>query len=149
MNKTIIRFLQQQSCASICCTDGQAKPYCFSCFYVFNEAEGLFYFKSSVNSQHSALLKINPFIAGTVLPDKLNNLVIKGIQFTGIVLDAEQPLTKGATSKYLAQHPIASAIPGEIWVIRIDEIKMTDQTLGFGKKITWKRAEKLEEINVV
>ena len=141
MKESITRFLQQQTCATICCTDEYNKPYCFSCFYAFNYDEGLLYFKSAAASHHSSLMKNNPFVAGSILPDKLNKLVVKGIQFEGIVLNDEDPLVKQALSIYLKQHPIALAIPGEIWVIQINHIKMTDSTLGFGKKITWYRDE--------
>ena len=34
---------------------------------------------------------------------------------------------------------MALAVAGEIWTIKMDSIKMTDSTLGFGKKITWER----------
>ncbi len=32
-------------------------------------------------------------IAGTILPDKLNTLMVKGVQFDGIVLNEPGPLT--------------------------------------------------------
>lgn len=146
MNKDIIDFLQKQTCATICCVDGEGHPYCFSCFYAFHQEAGLMYFKSSASSHHSALMKTDPFIAGTVLPDKLNKLIVKGIQFRGIILDDQHPLVKSALGNYLKQHPLALAIPGEVWTIRIDHIKMTDSTLGFGKKITWSRTGAEEAI---
>jgi uncharacterized protein YhbP (UPF0306 family) len=148
MNKSIIQFLKDQTCASICCIDEQGKPYCFSCFYAFNEEEVLLYFKSSPNAHHSVLMKTNHFVAGTVLPDKLSKLLVKGMQFEGFVLSARHPLMKGATGNYFTQHPLALAIPGEIWAIRIDQVKMTDNTLGFGKKISWSRTGKPAEITV-
>lgn len=141
MNETIIHFLQQQTCATLCCVDEQDKPYCFSCFYASNSEEGLLYFKSSADSHHSVLMKKNPFIAGTILPDKINTLIVKGVQFEGIVLDAQNPLLKKALGNYLKQHPLALAIPGETWAIQINHIKMTDSTMGFGKKITWNRVK--------
>ena len=141
MNEKIIQFLQKQTCATICCVDEQGRPYCFSCFYAFNIEKGLLYFKSSIDSHHSVLMKKNPFIAGTVLPDKLNKIIVKGVQFEGIVLDAQYPLTKQASNYYHKKHFLALAIPGETWAIQIDRIKMTDSTKGFGKKITWNRDE--------
>ncbi len=141
MNETIIHFLQRQTCATICCTDEQSKPYCFSCFYVFNSDEGLLYFKSTSDSHHSVFMKKNPVIAGTILPDKLNILLVKGVQFEGIVLDANHPLKEQASGYYHKKLPIAWAIPGEIWTIQISHIKMTDSTKGFWKKITWNRDE--------
>lgn len=141
MNENITRFLQQQTCATICCVDEQGKPYCFSCFYAFNIEEGLLYFKSSADSHHSVLMKKNPCIAGTVLPDKLNSLLVKGIQFEGIVLDELHLLTKQSSNYYHKKHFMALAIPGKTWAIQINRIKMTDSTKGFGKKITWSRDE--------
>ncbi len=141
MNENITQFLQTQTCATICCMDEDNAPYCFSCFYAFNDYHGLLYFKSSADSNHSLMLKKNPFIAGTVLPDKLNKIIVKGIQFEGVVLDGADPLMEQALGHYLRRHPIAMAIPGEIWGIQINHIKMTDSTLGFGKKIAWYRDE--------
>jgi uncharacterized protein YhbP (UPF0306 family) len=141
MNENIIEFLQQQTCATICCVDEQQKPWCFSCYYAFNLEEGLLYFKSSATSHHSGLMKNNPLIAGTILPDKLNKVTVKGLQFEGVVLDAKHPLVAQALGNYLRKHPIALAIPGEIWVIQMSHIKMTDSTLGFGKKLTWNKGE--------
>lgn len=139
MNSTIVEFLLEQNCASICCIDESGKPCCFSCFYAFHTESGLLYFKSSANSQHAILMRKNPFVAGTILPDKLNKISIKGIQFEAVVLDTQQPLVKRTLGLYLKKHPLALAIPGEIWVLQINKIKMTDSTLGFGKKINWER----------
>ena len=141
MNEIIIQFIQKQTCATLCCIDEQGKPYCFSCFYVFNCKEGLLYFKSSSDSHHSELMKKNPFIAGTILPDKLNKLLVKGAQFDGIVLNTNHPSANRASGYFLKKHLMALAIPGDIWTIQINHIKMTDSTMGFGKKITWNRDE--------
>jgi len=141
MNSTIVDFIKEQNCASICCIDEKGNPYCFSCFYVFNAESGLLYFKSSANSRHASLMKKNPFVAGTILPDKLNKISIRGIQFEAIVLNTQQPLVKHNLGIYLKKHPMALAIPGDIWVLKITAIKMTDSALGFGKKITWNRDE--------
>jgi hypothetical protein len=86
-------------------------------------------------------MKKNPFVAGTVLPDKLNKLIVKGIQFEAIVLDEHHPLAIRDPGLYYKKHPIALAIPGEIWTIQINSIKMTDSTKLFGKKTTWTRGE--------
>ncbi len=117
------------------------KPYCFSCFYIFNAEHGLLYFKSSAKSKHCGLLENNPFVAGTILPDKLNVLMIKGIQFEGEVLPPNHFLVNEASSFYHKKNPAALAIPGDIWIVKIESIKMTDSTFGFGKKITWSRSE--------
>lgn len=139
MNESIIRFFEQQSCATVCCTNDQGLPWCFSCYYAFDAANSLLYFKSSPGAHHAGLLAKNPAVAGTVLPDKLSKLLVKGIQFEGTVLPKEDPLAAHALGHYLRKNPLAVAIAGDIWTIRIDSIKFTDSSLGFGKKLTWKR----------
>ena len=141
MNETISRFLQQQTCATICCIDEQGSPYCFSCYYVFNPEKGLLYFKSSDDAHHSALLLNNPAVGGSILPDKLIRLISRGIQLEGEVLEQFHPLTKDASVVYHKKIPMALAIKGKVFTIRLNAIKMTDSQLGFGKKITWKRNE--------
>ncbi len=86
MNKAIIQFIKEQTCAGICCVDETGKPYCFSCFYAFNAEKGLLYFKSSRESHHAVLLMKNPLVAGTILPDKTSTLKVKGLQLEGMVL---------------------------------------------------------------
>ena len=141
MKEIITRFLAEQTCATICCTDETGKPYCFSCYYVFNEENAVLYFKSSADAHHSGLLSNNPVIAGTVLPDKLNKLITRGIQFQGELLGQDHPLAKDAFINYHKQHPLAMAFKGDVFVIQINELKMTDSNLGFGKKITWNKSE--------
>lgn len=146
MNKNIVQFIQQQTCATICCIDEQSNPYCFCCFYAFNQMEGLLYFKSSVNTLHSTLIKKNPVISGTILPDKLSKVIVKGVQFEGIVLDTQHPLVIHALKNYHNKHPLANTIPGEIWTIQINHIKMTDNTNMFGDKKEWLRNDKTIEL---
>ena len=145
MDKTIIEFLQTQHCATVCCTDEAGKPYCFSCFYAYENCKAIFYFKSSANSQHAVIMKKNPSIAGTILPDRLNKLSVKGIQFEAEVLDNTDAVIQEGMLNYFKKHPVALLMPGELWALQINHIKMTDSTLGFGKKIIWNRPETLQE----
>jgi len=146
MNEHIIHFINKQTCASVCCVNEKEKsPYCFSCFYAFNSEEGLLYFKSSQEAHHSAILAENALVAGTILPDKLNVLQLKGIQFEGTILPEVHPLAQQAFVHYHKHHPIALAMSGKMWTIQVTEIKMTDNSLGFGKKIVWNRSELMEQ----
>jgi len=139
INLNIVHFIEKQNSATICCTGNAGNPYCFSCYYAINLKDGLLYFKSSVEAYHSILLKENPVIAGTILPDSLNKLKIKGVQLTGELLNNQDALVKDAYILYHRKHPIALAIKGEVFTIRLDSIKMTDSTKVFGKKIFWNR----------
>jgi uncharacterized protein len=139
MNDSIIAFIRKQTCATICCVDPTHSPYCFNSFYAFNAETGLLYFKSSAGTTHVNIIQQNPVVAGTILPDKLQLLAIKGIQFEGIILSHGLEETKQASTLYHSRFPLALAMPGEIWTIKLSKIKMTDSSKGFGRKTSWER----------
>ena len=141
MNESIVRFLQQQTSATICLINEEGLPYCFNCFYAFNQDKHLLYFKSSADSYHSKFLKQNTAVAGTVLPDKLNGLLIKGVQFDGFMVTEDITLAEHSSLLYHKRHPLALAIKGIVYTIHLNRVKMTDGSRGFGKKITWSRSE--------
>ena len=143
MDDRIVKFIREQTCASVCCADQHDGPYCFSCVYAFDSEEKFLYYKSSSGTRHSEILLLHPAVAGTILPDKLNMLHIKGIQFEGVVLPAGHPLAQHASALYYKKHPLALTQPGSIWTIQINTIKFTDNSLGFGKKITWDRQKEI------
>jgi uncharacterized protein len=146
MNTSIIQFIQKQKTATVSCVNEACEPYCFSCFYYFNPEKQLLYFKSSASTYHCKLIQQRRKVAGTILPDKLNVLAIKGIQFSGVVLDVFDPLCGDASEQYHKKFPYAKAMPGDVWTIQINSIKMTDNTLSFGKKLTWERNEVLSGV---
>ncbi len=140
-DKDIVTFIMAQTCASVCCMNGSNEPYCFSAYYAFSKEGMLLYFKSSPGSNHYEWLKINKQVAGTILPDKLKKLETVGIQFQGTVLEENDPLTQSATLRYHRTHPLAIAVKGEVFTIKLQSVKMTNSKAGFGKKIHWHRQE--------
>lgn len=141
MDESIINFLQNQSVMTVCYTDVEGNPNCFPCFFAFNNSKALLYFKSSSSSYHVKNLGNKPEVAGSILPDKLNIMALKGVQFQATVLPPDHPLMHNASRYYYQRFPMALVIPGDIYSIQLTEIKMTDGAKGFGKKITWKRKE--------
>jgi uncharacterized protein len=137
MNERIADFISQQRVATVCCVDEENKPHCFSCFYAFDNERQLLYFKSGSSAHHSQILLQNPVVAGAIQQDKVNSLAIKGIQFTGKILHPKNELCSQAESVYHKRFPFALAMPGEIWTLQPETVKMTDNTLSFGKKLHW------------
>ena len=63
---------------------------------------------------------------------------IRGIQFTGILKPLGGDDLKRAKSAYLKRFPIARLMSElHLWTIEPEYIKMTDNRLGFGKKLVW------------
>lgn len=140
MEASIADFITRQKTASICCVD-KGRPYCFSCYYSFNAEEGLLYFKSSTDTHHMNLLLQDPEVAGTILPDKMRQMAIQGIQFRGAMLPYNDPRNKDAYKHYHKTFPFALMIPGDVWIIQMDQIKMVDNKKGFKHKTSWSREQ--------
>jgi hypothetical protein len=143
MNDKILAFLKEQTAASISCVGELNEPYSFSCFYAFNCKENLLYFKSTTSAYHSKILLQNPKVSGTIMPDKLNKLAVKGIQFTGEVLAENDTLCVDAFKNYHSKFPMAIAIPGVVSTIQLNHLKMTDNIAGIFKKHFWQREEEI------
>ena len=142
MNLKIVDFLKRQTAASISCVNEINQTYSFSCFFAFNSIDKLLYFKSPESSYHSRMILQNPKVSGTIMPDKLNKLAIKGIQFIGEALNFNDPLCKEASKNYYHKFPVAVAISGVVWTIRLDQLKMTNNVMGIFEKLSWQREEK-------
>lgn len=132
-------FIKKQTVASVSCIDASGLPYCFSCFYAYDAENTFLYFKTSIDTTHTPLMMANANIAGTILPDKLVKLAVQGIQFEGTVLKPGSEEAPHAATMYHHKYPFALPMPGDVWAIKIRHCKMTDNTLGFGKKLEWAR----------
>lgn len=146
MDNLIIDFLDKQPVASLSCVNENCEPYSFSCFFAFCKQNNLLYFKSSENSYHINLLLKNRAVSGTVLPKSLNTLKFTGIQFRGVLLNANDILSKGALIKYHQKFPFAFAVPGTVFTIQLNQIKMTGSILGKRQKLEWSRTESNIEV---
>lgn len=47
--------------------------------------------------------------------------------------------------RYVKRFPVARMLSAPVWEIRPDELKFTDNTLGFGKKLYWLRDSSPEQ----
>lgn len=137
MDKRISRYIKAQKVATICCVDDDNKPYCFSCYYAFDENKMQLYFKSAESTHHMQMLKVRPFLSGSILPDKLNPLALQGIQFSGTLIDRVE--CAAAKSVYLQRYPFALAMSGTVYTVELQWLKMTDNTLAFGTKLIWEK----------
>ena len=139
MQTPIKEFLKGNKVASICFVDKEGNPYCVNCFYFFDDENGILVFKSSFGTKHDAFIMTNAKVAGTILPDSLDALKIKGIQFSGKIMDKSLPDTFKLSSNYTKKYPLSLTLPGYIWAIHLEHVKFTNNTLGFGNKTVWDR----------
>ena len=62
---------------------------------------------------------------------------VQGLQITGQVKRA----IEGDKMRYIKVFPYAAVADLELWRLEADFMKLTDNTLGFGKKLIWQRSE--------
>lgn len=131
----LIRYLKKQHALSLCASDGD-DLWCANCFYVFDETRMAFWLMTEPDTRHGALMRDNPRVAGTVNGQPKSVLLIRGVQYRGRIQLTEEAR---AMKAYQKRFPVAKKITAPLWEIVLDELKMTDNALGFGKKIIWQR----------
>ena len=78
-------------------------------------------------------------VAGTVNGQPKTVALIRGVQFKGEIRRLEGEESDLARKAYNRRFSVARMLSAPVWEIRLDEIKFTDNTLGFGKKMIWLR----------
>ncbi|MBI6549343.1 YhbP family protein [Xenorhabdus lircayensis] len=137
-NLIICQYLTKQHVFTLC-TSSTQDLWCASCFYVFDADSMVFWFMTESDTRHGQMMKKNPVVAGTVAGQTRNIAQIKGIQFRGEVILLAGEAETVARARYCRRFPIALTAKSPIWQLNLNEIKMVDNTLGFGKKLHWQR----------
>lgn len=132
MIKSIETFLGKHHLLSLA-TSGE-RLWCASMFFAYDAQEIVFIVASDPDTEHMGNVLKNRYVAGTVALETKTVGKIQGIQFCG-----EMTLCDKGEDIYFKAFPFARVMNPTLWTIRLDEIKMTDNTLGFGKKLIWKR----------
>ena len=136
MDSRIKKFLYGHHVMTLatCCDN---RPWCCQCFYVFVENLCGLAFTSDTSTRHIAEARRQPFVAGSIALE--TNIVgkLQGIQLEGKLVEAVGALLKEIKSAYLKRFPFAALMDSKMWFLELHTIKMTDNRLGFGKKLYW------------
>ncbi len=138
MDKRMRLFIQEQKNLTFC-TSVNEQPYCANCFYAYLPEEKTLVFKSSEKTQHIQNGLVNGHVAGTILPDIGKTGEVRGAQFSGLFEAAAGDLLPAAKRCYYAKHPVALMMKGELWIIKLSYVKLTDNSFGFGNKLIWEK----------
>lgn len=136
MDKKILTYIKANKVLTMA-TSINNSPYCAICFYVFDEESSTLIFLSDTTTKHISDALLNLKVAGTITTDVVSLAKIQGIQFEGVFIHPTSGLEEDFYKKYYEKFPFARAKPSPIWGIELISIKMTDNTLGFGKKLIW------------
>ena len=118
---------------SLATSNGSELSAC-SLFYTYSPDINSFIVASSDETTHMKHIHTNNKVAGNILLETKNIGKIQGVQFKGIFSQLDDVSYKEI---YFKTFPASRIMNPILWQIKVDYFKMTDNTLGFGKKIIW------------
>jgi len=140
IDKRITRFLQKHHVFTLA-TSSNNEPYVCTCFYIYLEEENLLIFTSDRTTRHACELEYQPKAAGAVALETMVTGRIQGIQLTGVCKILDVDLIASARAAYHKRFPVSLLMDLTLWGLKPDYIKMTHNSLGFGKKLVWEKPE--------
>lgn len=116
------------------------RPWCATCYYVYLEDLNLFVFTSDHDTKHirDVVESGNYYASGAIALETRMTGKIRGIQFAGLMRELAGNELKTAKKAYLHAFPVARLAKLHLWGLQPEIIKMTDNRLGFGKKLIWR-----------
>lgn len=136
--KRIVDFIKKHHVLTLA-TKSESELWCANCFYAYLEEDNSLIFTSDISTRHIVEAIANPLVAGSIVLETSVVGKIQGIQFQGILSKPENKNLDKAKKRYLHRFPIATLMDTTLWSLELSLIKMTDNRLGFGKKLIWKK----------
>ncbi|MDA3954630.1 MAG: pyridoxamine 5'-phosphate oxidase family protein [Bacteroidales bacterium] len=140
IDKRILEFINKHHVLTLATSQNNI-PYSANCFYVYFEDENMLVFTTDHKTKHAQDAVLNQKVAGSIVLE--TNIVgkIQGVQFQGKMYEPNDELLKRVKARYLKRFPVAMLMKTNLWVIELGFLKFTDNRLGFGKKLIWRKEE--------
>ena len=137
VDKRIIDFIKRHHVLNLATVSSQGTPYCAACFYAYDKERNRLIFTSDDATRHAQEMVQNSNVACAITLETRVVGKVQGLQICGIVQrgDSEDK------AQYIKRFPYAAVAPLNIWAIEPSFMKLTDNTLGFGKKLIWNSQE--------
>lgn len=132
INERFVRFLRRHHVLTLA-TVAEGLPYCSNAFYCYDKERNLLVFTSDPATRHAQEMERNPRVAASVVLETKIVGRVQGLQLCGTATRADER----AKRMYLKRFPYAALAELTLWAIEPDFMKLTDNTLGFGKKLIW------------
>lgn len=136
--KRITDFIKKHHVVSLATTSGNT-PWVCHCFYAYMKEENWLVFTSDDQTRHVREVMVNPVVAGGIVLETSVVSKVQGVQFTGMMRRPSEEEKGKVTRVYLARFPFAVLMNANLWIVDLETIKMTDNRLGFGKKLNWEK----------
>ncbi len=137
MDERFIKFIKKHHVLTLATVNSEGMPYVANCFYAFDAKRNLFVFTSDLATRHGAEMAANSSVALSIVLETRIVGRVQGLQVTGRALRGDDEARKC----YIKRFPYAAAADLELWMVEPTMMKLTDNTLGFGKKLVWQSEE--------
>jgi uncharacterized protein len=136
--KRITDFIRKHHVLTLA-TSADGIPWCAHCFYAYMEDKNQLVFTSDDQTKHVSDAEKNPVVAGGIVLETGMIGKIQGVQFRGVMRRPGKNEERIVKLAYLKRFPFAALMDTSFWVLELTYIKMTDNRLGFGKKLVWEK----------
>jgi uncharacterized protein YhbP (UPF0306 family) len=137
VDKRIVDFIKRHHVLTLATVSGKGEPYCAACFYAYDKERNRLIFTSDDTTRHAQEMIQNSNVAcGITLETRVVGKV-QGIQICGVAMRGDEEDKR----LYIKRFPYAALAPLNLWAIEPTYMKLTDNTLGFGKKLIWSSQE--------
>ena len=137
MDERFIKFIKKHHVLTLATVNGEGMPYVANCFYAYDTKRNLFVFTSDLATRHGAEMAANSSVALSIVLETRIVGRVQGLQVTGRAERGDDEARKC----YIKRFPYAAAADLELWMVEPTMMKLTDNTLGFGKKLVWQSEE--------
>lgn len=132
----IAKFVKRHHVLTLATTSTGGVPYCSNAFYAYDAKRNVLIFTSDYATRHAAEMMASATVAASIAVETRIVGRVQGVQICGQVVEGDN----ADRLVYLKRFPYAAAMGATpVWRIEPDFMKLTDNTLGFGKKLIWRR----------
>ena len=135
IDERIIKFIKRHHVLNLATVSEGGLPYCAACFYAYDAERNRLIFTSNEDTRHTQEMAQNPNVACAITLETRIVGKVQGAQICGRAERGDEEDKR----QYIKRFPYAAVAPLTIWAIEPSFIKLTDNTLGFGKKLIWNR----------
>lgn len=133
----IVRFIKRHHVLTIATTNEHGEPYVANCFYAYDAKRNMLIFTSDTTTRHGGEMAADDRVALSIVLETRIVGKVQGIQICGRALRGDSEAKKS----YIKRFPYAAVAPLTLWMVEPSMMKLTDNTLGFGKKLIWQSEE--------
>ncbi|MFI3259441.1 MAG: pyridoxamine 5'-phosphate oxidase family protein [Rikenellaceae bacterium] len=135
IDSKIVKFIGRHHVMTLATVDRDGAPYCSNAFYSYDPDREVIIFTSGLETAHASHMEMSPKVALSIVLETKIVGKIQGLQITGRVERGDER----DRESYIKAFPYAAVAPLTLWRVEMDFVKLTDNRLGFGKKLIWRR----------